>query len=99
VRIQAVDRQAQQLAVHGAEGLGVFGEADELGGANRREIGRVREQDQPLAFVVGERAVTVGGLGVESGGGFVEAGEGGNVFHGVLHSGRVSEEPGKQDRP
>ncbi|MCY1552974.1 hypothetical protein D9M68_894110 [compost metagenome] len=61
-------------------------ETDELGGADGREVGRVREQDQPLAFVVGERAVAVGGLGVEVWGGFVEAGEGGGVFHEGLHS-------------
>ena len=60
---------------------------DALGGADRGEVSRVREQDQPFAFVVSQATVTVRGLGLEGGGGFVEAGESG---YGVFHTGLLT---------
>ncbi len=79
-----VDRQAEQLAVHRLEGLGFTRETHELGGAHRGEVGRVREQDQPLALVVGQGAGAVGGDGVEVGRGLVEAGQA-EIFSGLFH--------------
>jgi hypothetical protein len=73
----------------------VFLEADELGGADGREVGRVREQDQPLAFVVGERAVTVGGLGVEAGAASLRRGK--VATFSMRDSIEVEETPGKRN--
>ena len=84
VREQAVDGQTEQLAVHAAEGVGMLLKTDELGGADGREIGGVREQDQPLAFVIGKAAIAMGSLGLEGRSGFVEVGESGG---GVIHAG------------
>jgi hypothetical protein len=57
--------QPLQLAVELLE-VGVrAGKGHELGGAHRREIGRVGEEHQPLAGVVAELADAVGGTGLE----------------------------------
>ena len=40
----------------------------------------MREQDEPLAFVIGEASGAVGGVGAEGGSGFVDEGHG----HGGL---------------
>jgi hypothetical protein len=53
VGVVAVDRQAQKLGVHRGELIGAAGEGHEFGRADRREIGRMREQDQPFAAIVG----------------------------------------------
>jgi hypothetical protein len=44
-----------------------------------------------LSLAACERAVTVGGLGVEGGSDFGEAGEGCNVFHKEINSGRFQQ--------
>jgi hypothetical protein len=54
VGVVAVDREAQKLGVQRGEVIGAAGEGHEFGGADRREIGRMREQDQPLAAIIGE---------------------------------------------
>jgi len=77
VRVVAVDRQAEQLAVERLELGLVPGEGRELCGAHRREVGRVGEQHQPFALVVGQLLHAVGGPGLEVGGRGIELGEGG----------------------
>lgn len=86
VREQAVDRQAEQFAVHRGELRRRLGETDELGGAHRGEVGRVGEQDQPLAAIVFQRALAGGGAGLEVRGRLVETREVHlwSVFHGAF---------------
>jgi hypothetical protein len=50
--VVAVDREAEKLGVHRGELIGAAGEGHEFGRADRREIGRVRKQDQPLAAII-----------------------------------------------
>jgi hypothetical protein len=65
VRVDAVDAQAQELDVHLAE-LGVdLGESQELRRANRREIGRVGEKDEPAPLEVLQLEDALGRDGLE----------------------------------
>ena len=75
VRIDAVDRQAQQLAIHALEQVGLLGKTHELGGAHGSEVCRVREQDQPLALVILQGTRTVSRIGGEGRGSFVDTGQ------------------------
>jgi hypothetical protein len=54
VGVVRVDRQAEQLGVHRLEFIGMAGKAHELGGADRGEVGRVGEEDEPFAPIVGQ---------------------------------------------
>ena len=83
VGIQAVNRQAEQFAIHFRELGRRLGKADELGRAHGREIRWMRKKNKPLAFVICQCAVTKCGLDIEVRGLLVEAGEteGLNVFH------------------
>jgi hypothetical protein len=67
----AVDGQAQQRGVERGEIIVTLGKGNELRGADRSEICRVREQDQPFAFVIGQRFHAMRGQRMEIGGRFV----------------------------
>lgn len=74
VRVDVVGAQADQL--HAARGeLGLqLGEGAQLGGADRGEVIRVREEDGPLgANELVEVDGTIGGLGIEVGGNGAQA--------------------------
>jgi hypothetical protein len=63
-------------AVEGLELVEAPIEADELGRADRREVGRVAEEDHPLALVVvGELDVALCGGGLEGRGEFTDQGQ------------------------
>ena len=64
--VEAVDREADQFAVHFAELVFHGGEGHELRGADRREVGRVAEEDDPAAGVLlGKVDLALGGHGLE----------------------------------
>ena len=50
--VGAVDRQTQQFRIELLELIGHAGEGHELGRTHRGEVGRVREEDHPLALIV-----------------------------------------------
>ena len=52
--VQAVHRQAEQGAVHGFELVLLTGQGGKFRGADRCEIGRMGEEDQPAAAIVGQ---------------------------------------------
>ena len=82
----AVDGQADQLAVEGAQIVGDAGEGDELGGAYRGEVGRVAEEDHPLALVVpGEGDRALGGLRLERRRRLPDEGDAGDDGAAVVH--------------
>lgn len=60
-----VNRVAEQGGIAGGELVGEFGEGDELGGADRREVRRVAEEYEPPACVVGQPHRAVSGFGLE----------------------------------
>ena len=69
VRIQRVHGQAHELGVHGLELVCHGREGHEFGGADRCEVRRVAEQDDPFALVVLREAdVPLCGHGLEAGG-------------------------------
>jgi hypothetical protein len=83
VGVVAVDREAQKLGVERGEVVGAAGEGHEFGGADRREIGRMREQDQPLAAIVGQRSCGHGWSARRKlRRGLVQAGQGGGAGWG-----------------
>ena len=54
--VAAVDRQSDQFAVQSPEFGRTGTEREHLGGADRRKVGGVAEQDHPFALVVGGKA-------------------------------------------
>lgn len=75
VRKDAVDGKTEQFTFERLELFRRFGEADELGGADRREVSGVGKQDEPTAFIVRERPWPMGGIGLECRSGLVDARE------------------------
>src|SRR5207244_10552256 len=61
VRVLAVDRHADDLGAARLEVGDAVGEAVDLRGTDEREVERVEEQHDPLAFVVVERNVGLNG--------------------------------------
>jgi hypothetical protein len=49
VREEAVDRQPEQIAVQFLKPIIGLGKGNELAGADRREVGRMSEEDQPAS--------------------------------------------------
>ncbi len=78
VRMDAVNGQTQQLAVPFGEFRCRLGEGHELGGADRREVGRMGKQHQPFALVVTQGFFPRGRQGLEVGGRFVDTGKAGD---------------------
>ena len=72
MRVEAVDRESEKLAAALLQLRVDLGEGDELGRANRREIGRVREEDQPAALEVAQLELAVSCDGFEGGRRLVE---------------------------
>jgi hypothetical protein len=62
VGIDGIDREAHDLHISLLEIFVALGEFDELGGADGSEVGRVREQDHPLVFQIGEGKRAVSGV-------------------------------------
>ena len=62
-----------------------LGKGHELGGAHRGEVGRVREQHQPLALVVFQLLDAMGGLGLESRGRLVQTGKAEGLLLNIFH--------------
>src|SRR5260370_3937401 len=54
VGVQTVHRNSEQLAADGLESRFGLGKADELARTDRREVGRMREQEQPTTAVVAQ---------------------------------------------
>jgi hypothetical protein len=48
---QAIHRYSEQGAVEGLEAIRGLGKGDKLAGADRREIRRMRKEQQPLATI------------------------------------------------
>jgi len=73
VGLDAVDADADELRVALRELVLAVGERAELGGADRREVGRVREEDAPaVAELLVKPDGALGGVGGEVGGGVAE---------------------------
>src|SRR5207245_7617468 len=63
MREQTVDGEGQEIAAQRLKAAVGFREGDELAGADRREIRWMREEYQPTAAIVIERALAHGGAG------------------------------------
>ena len=80
VRVDAIDRQAEQFTVHALEQLETLSKTNEFGRANGSEVCGVRKQEEPLTLIIGQASEAVGGVGAEGRGGFVDEGHGHGVF-------------------
>jgi hypothetical protein len=60
VRVKAIDRKAEQGALHRLELRGGARQRNELTGTYRREISRVREEDEPAASILVETYLAQG---------------------------------------
>jgi hypothetical protein len=65
VRVDAIDAQADDLAAEVLELLVALGELDELRRADRRKVGRMREEEDPLAAVLRQAQGALGAIGGE----------------------------------
>src|SRR4051812_48936440 len=76
VRVERIDRHANQLHAQVVETLPSLCESDELGGTDRREIGGMREEQHVLALrgVIAETDDALGGFGFKIRGGLKDAG-------------------------
>jgi len=73
VRVHGVDAHPDELDVALGEVVLAAGELAELGGAHRREVGRMGEQESPaVAQVLVQAEASLGGLGGEIGGGVAQ---------------------------
>src|SRR5260370_6098319 len=89
VGVQAINRNSEQLAADGLESRFGSGKADELARTDRREVGRMREQEQPATTVVVQGPLAARRAGGEARCGVPDAqrlrtGEG--KCKGVVHS-------------
>ena len=73
MRIEAVDREAEQRAADRLEARRGAGQRDELAGADRREIRRMREEDQPAAAELIEANIAHGRARAENRRGIADA--------------------------
>ena len=92
-----VDGKPQQLVVQFMEFRKIFGETNKLRSANRREIRRVREKNQSIAFVIRQLFDAMGRIDFEHGCGFIQPREQkfGDIFSVIFF---LSKDPEKSYR-